>query len=123
MPDVISKETSLPLFADDSKCLHLILGRDDGDKLQDDLNKLFQWSRIWEMEFNAKKCKVLRVARIRSIDGRDYYLGWIKLDRVDVEKDLGVLVSHNLSWNNHVDLISSHALKICLMSFTQHAGT
>ena len=83
MPNVISKETSLPLFADDSKCFRLILGRDD-------LNKLFQWSRIWEMEFNAKKCKVSRVARIRSIDGRDYYLGGIKLDRVDVEKDLGV---------------------------------
>ena len=63
------------------------------------------------MEFNAKKCKVLRVARIRSIDGRDYYLGGIKLDRVDVEKDLRVLVSHNLSWNNHVDLISSQAPK------------
>ena len=64
------------------------------------------------MEFNAKKCKVLRVARIRSIDDRDYYLGWIKLDRVDVEKDLGVLVSHNLSWNNHVDLISSKAQRM-----------
>ena len=97
MPNVISKETSLPLFADDSKCFRLILGRDDGDKLQDDLNKLFQWSRIWGMEFRAKKCKVLRVARIRSINDKDYYLGGTKLDRVDVEKDLGVLVSHNLS--------------------------
>ena len=42
------------------------------------------------MGFNAKNCKVLMVTRIRSIDGRDYYLGGIKLDRVDVEKDLGV---------------------------------
>ena len=67
-PNAILKETSSPLFADDSKCSRLILGRDDGDKLQDDLNKLFQWSRIWGMEFNAKKCKVLRLARIRSID-------------------------------------------------------
>ena len=32
-----SKETSLPLFADDSKCFRLILGRDDGGKFQDDL--------------------------------------------------------------------------------------
>ena len=47
MPNAISKETSLPIFADDSKCFRLILGRDDGDKLQDDLNKLFQWSLIW----------------------------------------------------------------------------
>lgn len=112
MPNVISKETSLPLFADDSKCFRVILGSDDGVKLQDDLNKLFQWSCIWGMDFNAKKCKVLRVARIRSIDDRDYYLGGIKLDRVDVEKDLGILVSNNLSWNNHVDVISSKAQKM-----------
>ena len=37
------------------------------------------------------------MARIRSINDKDYYLGGTKLDRVDVEKDLGVLVSHNLS--------------------------
>ena len=61
------------------------------------------------MEFNAKKCKVLRVARIRSINDRDYCLGGIKLNCVDAEKDLGVLVSHNLSWNDHVDLISTKA--------------
>ena len=87
-------------------------GRDDADKLQDDLNKSFQWSRIWGIEFNAKKCKVLRVARIRSIDDRDYYFGGIKLDHDDVTKDQGVLVSHNLSWNNHVDLIYSKAQRM-----------
>ena len=36
------------------------LGCDDGEKLQDDLNKLFQWSCIWGMEFKAKKCKVFK---------------------------------------------------------------
>ena len=112
MLDAVSKETSLPVFADDSKCFRLILGRHDGEKLKDDLNKLFQWSCIRGMEFNAKKCKVLRVARLRSIDDRDYYLGGIKLDRVDVEKDLGILVTHNLSWNNHVDVVSSTAQKM-----------
>ena len=49
------------------------------------------------MEFNVKKCKVLRVARNRSIVDRDYYLGGTKLERVALEKDLGVLISHNLS--------------------------
>ena len=52
------------------------------------------------------------MARIRSINDKDYYLGGTKLDHVDVEKDLGVLVSHNLSWNNHVDLISSKAQRM-----------
>jgi hypothetical protein len=40
MTNVISKDTSLPLFADDSKCFRLILGQKDGDELQDDLNKI-----------------------------------------------------------------------------------
>ena len=60
----------------------------------------------------SRKCKVLRVARRRSIDERDYYFGGIKFDRGDVEKDLGVLVSHNLGWNNLVDLISSKAQRM-----------
>ena len=61
------------------------------------------------MEFNAKKCEVLKVAHTRSIIDKDYYLSGTKLDRIDVKKDLGVLVSHGLSWNNHVYLISSKA--------------
>ena len=58
MPNVISKETSLPLFADDSKRFRLILGREDGGKLQDELNKLFQWSCTWGMKLHSEKCKV-----------------------------------------------------------------
>ena len=36
----------------------------------------------------------------------------IKLEHADVKKDLGVSFSHNLSWNNHVDLISSKAQRM-----------
>ena len=43
-PKVISRETSLPLFADDSRSFRWILGQDDCDKLQDGLNELFNWS-------------------------------------------------------------------------------
>ena len=57
MPNVISKETSLPLSADDSKCFRLILGWDDRNKLQDDLNKLFQSSRIWEWSLMSRSVR------------------------------------------------------------------
>ena len=42
MPDVIFNETSLLLFADDSKFFRLILGREGGDTLQNDSNELFK---------------------------------------------------------------------------------
>ena len=59
MPGVISEDTSLPLFAEDSKCFQLVLCQDDGIKLQEDLNKLFEWSHIWGMKFNVKKQRFL----------------------------------------------------------------
>jgi hypothetical protein len=37
---------------------------------------------------------------------RDYYLGNYKLNRVIIEKDLGILISHNLNWNEHIDFIA-----------------
>ena len=64
------------------------------------------------MEFNTSKCKVLRVARVKSVLERDYYLGEFKLDRVGVKKDLGVLIRQDLSWNDHVDFITSKAHKM-----------
>ncbi|CAB4013730.1 Hypothetical predicted protein, partial [Paramuricea clavata] len=82
-----------------------LTGQKDGDELQDDLNKLLTWSYTWGMEFNTSKCKVLRVARIKSVSERDYHLGGIKLERVSVEKDLAVLIRQDLSWNDHVDFI------------------
>jgi len=61
------------------------------------------------MEFNVKKCKVLRVARTKCTNERDYFLGGTKLERVAVEKDLGIWISHDLSWNHHVEIVMSRA--------------
>ena len=43
-------------FADDAKLLRKIRNHKDCKKLQNDINKIYEWSKIWEMEFNAKKC-------------------------------------------------------------------
>ena len=48
----------MSLFADDAKLLRKIESKEDCDNLQKDLNKIHRWSKLWEMEFNAKKCKV-----------------------------------------------------------------
>ena len=62
------------------------------------------------------------MARIKSIDDRDCYLGGIKLDRVDVEKDLGILVSHNLSWNNPLSSAEVQAFVISIRCAKCTAG-
>ena len=112
MPGVIWGDKSLPLFADDSKCFHIVLGQNDGDKLQEDLNKLFELLHLWGMECNVKKCKVVRVACFKCIYEREYFLGETKLEHVPVVKDLSILISYNLSQNHYIDIISSRAQRI-----------
>ena len=52
------------------------------------------------------------MTRVRSAVDRDYFLGGFKLDRVAFEKDLWILISHGLSRNKHVDVITSKAQKM-----------
>ena len=44
----------ISLFADDAKLLRKIRNHNDCEKLQNDGNKIYEWSKTWEMEFNAK---------------------------------------------------------------------
>ena len=46
------------LFADDVKLLRKIGNHKDCEELQNDINKIYDWSKTWKMEFNAKKCHV-----------------------------------------------------------------
>ncbi len=56
----------ISLFADDAKLQRRIQKEEDCKALQKDLDTLYDWSRTWDMEFNAKKCHVLRMGRVRK---------------------------------------------------------
>ena len=51
----------ISLFADDAKLLRKIGNHKDCEELLNDLNKIYEWSKTWEMEFNVKKCHVLEM--------------------------------------------------------------
>ena len=53
----------ISLFADDAKLLRKIRNHKDCEELQNDINKIYEWSKTWEMEFNAKKCHVLEMGK------------------------------------------------------------
>ena len=56
MPDVIARDSFLYLFADDTKVFRHIRCPDDAAKLQDDIDKLVEWSNIWQLKFHPEKC-------------------------------------------------------------------
>ena len=59
------------------------------------------------MRFHPDKCKLLKVTtmREREMDKFPYHLGSKYLDYIPVEKDLGVKMTTNLSWNEQWDSI------------------
>ena len=47
------------LFADDTKLMQKLISTTSHNELQDDINRLIEWSKKWELKFNTSKCKVM----------------------------------------------------------------
>ena len=50
-------------FADDTQIFRRVQARQKCRTLQEDLNRLEQWSEKWQMLFNQSKCKCLHIGR------------------------------------------------------------
>ena len=86
------------LFADDLK---LIADARKGTEVREDISKLEHWESLWLLNFNPKKCKVMHLA-FNNNPSLQYFLDGILLEDVKSEKDLGLLVSENLSWDDNI---------------------
>ena len=53
--------SKIPKFADDSKVARRVCRKDDVNKLQEDLNRLFKWEEDWQMLFNLDKCSIMHM--------------------------------------------------------------
>ena len=53
--------SKLSKFADDSKLCKNICTEADRDLLQQDLDRLAEWSQQWQMKFNVEKCAVIHI--------------------------------------------------------------
>jgi hypothetical protein len=108
IPDLLNNLCKL--FADDSKLIGVVRSDVDVTKMQSDLDKLVEWSKINKMSFNAKKCKVMTFGKyppgvtqpIRLTMGDNTNEAHV-LEEVTEERDLGVIWQNNLKWSEHVN--------------------
>jgi penicillin V acylase-like amidase (Ntn superfamily) len=90
--------------------------------LQADLDNLQSWSDTWLLKFHPNKCKVMSVANKRvNKETKHYHLynndgNRIELEQSDGEKDIGVFVDENLSFNKHIQNQVNKANSICKLS-------
>ena len=116
----VTSGTHVALYADDTKIwreikeyiYHLIL--------PNDISALLQWSIDNKMSFHPAKCKVLKVTRQteKFMDKFLYrlgnsYLDYMNQDRKNekekFEKDLGIIVIPNLTWDTHCEMLIRRA--------------
>ena len=90
------------MFANDAKIQRKITNEGSTKALQDDLDKIHEWSLKWQMEFNTSKCSVIHMGESQRRITATYKLGEGELRVVDKEKDLGVSISKNLDPGEHI---------------------
>ena len=81
--------------------------------LQEDLTSLGQWEADGQMKFNVAKCHSMRVTRHQHHKQIlfDYSLHNQTLENVQRAKYLGITITDNMDWGQHVSEISSKATK------------
>ena len=86
-----------------------------GTRLQCNLDGISQWCRTWRMNLNETKCGVLKVTRNLKPAQSSYHLNndnsansTVICKRL-VQKDLGVLITADLKWNQQVSAVCAKA--------------
>ena len=110
LPDILPNEKMASLYADDTKVYNLIRSTADCEKVQQSLTDLECWSRDNNLDFNSSKCKVRTSTRKKSPLTYAYQMNSKAVLRV--EKDLGVCVNSNISWNDHIFTITAKGNKM-----------
>ena len=76
---------------------------------QQDLNQLSNWSHTWAMSLSIPKCKTLSISRKKSPSNREYLLDGTLLTTVSETINLGITITDNLQWSQHIKQISLKA--------------
>ena len=107
LPNNISSK--IKLYADDVLLYATIRTEQDCNQLQKDLDVLGKWADNWKMVFNPQKCEFLRIANKKHTILAQYNVQNKPIKEVNHAKYLGVTISQNLSWSEHIKQITSKA--------------
>jgi len=112
LTDMFDSDITPKLYADDLKLYSTIYSSADSTQLQQNLIKLVEWSKTWQLDISVNKCFVLHVGsrfRLNRIQQQPYFIGDKQLLVCDTVKDLGVTVDGQLKFSQHIRLIVNKA--------------
>lgn len=99
------------IYADDLKIFKTIEVNSDCDILQNDLDSVYQWCSQNKLQLNISKCSVMSFHRINHPIIFQYNINGVILERVERFRDLGVIMTSNLQFNDHIVNMVNGSLK------------
>ena len=93
----------ISLYADDSRLYGRVKNESDALQLQQDLEKIYKWADINNMEFNSKKFELLRFGKSENLRSTTNYIsptGEIIEEKVAL-RDLGITMKNDLTFDEH----------------------
>lgn len=101
-------------FADDTKVTQQICSPEDSKILQESLEKIYEWARKNNMKFNSSKFNLLRYGNNSELKQCTSYKDPNNeiIKEEDHVKDLGVQMSANLTFTEHITLVSKKAKRL-----------
>jgi hypothetical protein len=101
-----------PASIEDPKVYRQIYNHEDSITLQEDLDNLAAWEKMWGMQFHPEKCNSLSVTRSQTPFHTSYILKCHTLESVTTAKYLGITISKDMNWDTHINNITAKANKI-----------
>uniref|UniRef100_A0A1X7VQQ2 Uncharacterized protein n=1 Tax=Amphimedon queenslandica TaxID=400682 RepID=A0A1X7VQQ2_AMPQE len=103
--------TVVVITEDDTKCLRSVPNRDNfSTELQEDIDLLCYWSPNNLIAFNEAKSAVLRFHKSTTLFSAPlYHVNGTSVLAVKTYRDLGVIMSSDLSFSEHINCVASKA--------------
>ena len=108
LPDTSTAQTHL--FVDDTAAYKVVTCPDDQTQLQRDLNQLAEWEKC-AFPWVEGHIPSLPVTRSRKPLGHQYELHGQILETVNTAKYLGVTISRDMNWSEHINNVCTKANK------------
>ena len=97
------------LFVDDAKVKDVINNEEDVERLQENMEKLYEWQTVNNMKFNGSKFQLLRYGPNESLKEDTLYFTPNMEDIIQQFsslRDLGVIMSDNGKFNEHIEKVT-----------------
>ena len=95
------------LYADDVKLYTKIESNVDNERLQQNVDRMVQWAKTWQLNISINKCQTMHISkkRDRCLWKTTFHIDSNPLPDCDFVRDLGVEVDCDLKFSLHINHI------------------